>query len=172
MRLAGGASSSPDATFAAVYTELRAIARRERRRNPASTLNTTAIVHEAWLKLNGKTAGRRNRSHYLATAALAMRQILVDYARYRGAHKRAAPQQAVPDVKPGEQNDALEQIIAVDHALDRLQKLDERLARLVELRFFAGLPLDEAADCLGISLRTAARDWQKARAFLQTELRS
>lgn len=160
-----------DQAFAELYSELRTIARRERRRNPSGTVNTTALVHEAWMKLSSRDQLWHNHQHYLATAAMAMRQILVDYARYRHAGKRTAPEPDLDLFSNKQASVTADEILAIDQALNRLEQVDGRLCRLVELRFFAGLSMAEAAGCLDISTRTAARDWNKARAYLQTELR-
>lgn len=164
------ASARDDERFADVYAELRAIARREHRRNPSATLNTTAVVHEAWLKLRDRDEGWSNRDHFLAVAALSMRHVLVDYARYRAADRRDAASEVplIESAMPAPTT--ADQLLTVDSALDRLGELDPRLARLVILRFFGGLTLEEAGRCLDISPRTAARDWVKARAYLKTTL--
>jgi len=159
-----------EARFADVYAELREIARREHRRNPAVTLNTTALVHEAWIKLRDRDAGWNDRDHFLAVAALAMRHVLVDYARYRTARRRNAASE-VPLIESAiPAPSTADQLLAVDSALDELAELEPRLARLVMLRFFGGLSLEDAGRCLGISSRTAARDWNRARAYLKTAL--
>ncbi|GAB4190305.1 MAG: ECF-type sigma factor [Wenzhouxiangellaceae bacterium] len=165
-----GAVFDAEQAFAELYAELRNIARRERRRNPCGTVNTTALVHEAWMKISARDQQCKNEQHYLATAAMAMRQILVDYARYRHANKRTAPEPEHDWFYHGQQQSTIEEILAIDQALNRLQDIDSRLVRLVELRFFAGLSIEETANCLDISARTAARDWNKARAYLQAEL--
>lgn len=149
-----------------VYDALRSIARRERGRTPSRTLDTTVLVHEAWLKL-GDDQAWNDEPHCLGTYAMAIRQVLIDYIRNRCAAKRT------PDVaferfhidQLGERS--AEELLEMDHALNRLEQLEPRLARLVELRFFAGLSSREAAEQLGISERTATRDWTRARAFLQ-----
>ncbi|MEN1728250.1 MAG: ECF-type sigma factor [Pseudomonadota bacterium] len=149
-----------------VYEALRAIARRERGRNPSRTLNTTVLIHEAWLKL-GEDQQWSSERHCLASYAMAIRQVLIDYIRNRCAAKRT------PD--PGFERFQIEQLgersaedlLEIDRALDDLEALEPRLARLVELRFFAGLSLREVAEQLTVSERTATRDWQRARAFPQ-----
>lgn len=161
-----------DAAFAEVYAELRSIARREYRRNPQPTLNTTAVIHEAWLKMRERGGDWNSRDHYIGTAAMAMRQVLVDYARYRTARKRDRDRDVQLFETRDEKGTTAEELLSLDQALDDLAGLDRRLADLVTLRFFAGLPLDEAADYLDISPRTAARDWKKARAWLQNALTS
>ena len=158
--------------FAELYRELRAAARQMRARNPQRTLNTTALVNEAWLKLNAAETGFQNRSHYLSTAALAMRQILVDYARYRGAARRDRDVE-LPLIETGIEDLTLgahEDVLALDAALSDLEALDPQASNLVVLRFFGGLQVDEAAEVLEISERTAARAWIRARAFLKTRL--
>ncbi len=158
--------------FAELYRELRAAARQARSRNPQRTINTTALVHEAWLKLDRGSTAFRDREHFVRTAALAMRQVLVDYARYRGAERRDREaelpliESQLEDLSIG----ASEEMLALDQALSQLQQIDERAADLVLLRFFAGLSIDEAAEVLDISSRTAARDWIRARAFLKARL--
>jgi RNA polymerase sigma factor (TIGR02999 family) len=155
--------------FALVYEELWAIARRERRRiGPEQSLNTTAVVHEAFLRLaNAPNTPLQDRRHFFAVASMAMRQILVDYARRRRAQKRgggAAPI-ALEHVDAAVETRA-DEVIELDAALEKLAAVDEPLARLVEMRFFAGLTVDEIAELLGAGKRTVERDWQKAKAFL------
>lgn len=154
-----------------LYQELRSIARRERRRLPSATLNTTALVHEAWMRIRPEDRDFNSRAHFLGTAAMAMRQLVVDYARSRSALKRGGDIEHVELGDPADGETAtLAQILDIDRALDELSQIDERLLRLVELRFFAGLSRDEAAEVLDISPRTAARDWARARALLQLSL--
>ena len=165
-------ASDDEQAFAEIYRELRAAARQMRARNPQRTLNTTALVNEAWLKLNAAETGFQNRSHYLSTAALAMRQILVDYARYRGAARRDRDVE-LPLIETGIEDLTLgahEDVLALDAALSDLEALDPQASHLVVLRFFGGLQVDEAAEVLEISERTAARAWIRARAFLKTRL--
>jgi RNA polymerase sigma factor (TIGR02999 family) len=169
-----GDGSATPRLVALVYGELRAMARRQlRRRRPGQTITTTALVHEAYLKLvDQEGATWLDRSHFLAVAALAMRHILVDSARRRVAKKRGGEDVRVPfdelrlgGGEPGAEARAVE-VLAIDRALTSLAALDERLSRLVELRFFAGLTEDETAQVMGTSERTVRRDWRKARAFL------
>lgn len=162
--------TTADRLFTEVYGELRRMARREHNRNPSATLNTTAVVHEAWLKLCRNEFEGRDRTHYLCTAARAMRQVLVDYARYQHAGKRDSDKRVPLWEMPEEGAGTVDELLAMDQALDRLGSFDDRLAELVSLRFFAGLTLEEAADCLDISARTAARDWKRARAYLKASL--
>lgn len=164
-----GDQAAMEALFPLVYRELHAMAHRQlARQRMDATLNTTALVHEAYLKLIGQTQIEwQDRSHFFAITARAMRHILVDYARMRRAQKRGggAPHTLLDDanVPVAAQADTL---LALDSALDQLAALDERLGRIVELRFFGGLSVEEAADVLAVSPRTVKRDWRKARAIL------
>ena len=151
--------------FEAVYDELRRLAGALlRRHSPGETLNTTGLVHEAYLKL-GPDAGATDRAHFFALAARAMRFILVDHARARHAAKRGGhrvtlgPAHDVADVRADE-------VLALDEALTRLAAEHARLAETVELRFFGGLTHEEVAEARSVSVRTAKRDWELARAWL------
>lgn len=163
-----------DQLFPLVYAELRASARRQLAAGrPGDTLQTTALVHEAYLKLAG--AGRpewNDRRHFFAVAGRAMRQIIVDYARAQAAQKRGGD---APRVSLDEQQVAVEEraheLVALDEALTELESLSERPARVVELRFFGGLSVEETAEVLQLSERTVKREWRKARAFLYDALR-
>jgi RNA polymerase sigma factor (TIGR02999 family) len=165
--------AAQETLFLRLYAELRVIADRLLRREaPGHTLQPTALVHEAWFKLAGPSAPRAaDRSHFLALAARAMRQVLVDSARRRRAAKRGG---ALVDMTLSDDRLGLviplDDLIAVDDALTRLAANDERLARVVELRFFAGLNEEEIAEALGVTSRTVQRDWAKARAWLHSEL--
>jgi RNA polymerase sigma factor (TIGR02999 family) len=169
-----GDSNATHRLMTLVYDELRVMARRQLRyRRPGQTITTTALVHEAYLKLvdqNGATW--HDRSHFFSVAALAMRHILVDSARRRVAKKRGGEDVRVTLDEfrlSDEETDAearVVEVLAVDRALTSLAALDERLSQLVELRFFAGLTEEETAQVMGISERTVRRDWRKARAFL------
>lgn len=160
--------------FSAAYGELRRLAHRElRRRQPPQTLATTALVHEAFLKLVRRPVAVEDQAHFFALAARAMRQILVDYARERCAQKRNRGVRATMLDEAEIPVDAIaDDLIGIDHALSRLEHLDERLAQIVEWRFFGGMTEEEIASSLGIATRTVRRDWQKARAFLYRELQS
>jgi RNA polymerase sigma factor (TIGR02999 family) len=155
-----------------VYGELRAMAHRQFGGRDDATLQPTAIVHEAYLKLKRHSRlAVQDRHHFFAVAAKVMRQLVVDYARKRVASKRGGQLRMVTldDVDVPAATRAPE-IVALDLVLDRLARLDESLSRLVELRFFAGLSVEETADVLGCSPRTVKRDWRKARALIYAEL--
>jgi RNA polymerase sigma factor (TIGR02999 family) len=167
------AQKSVDEAVARTYQELRVIAhRRILSRDRGGTLSTTALVHEAYLKLVDQSrADWRDRAHFLALASLAMRHVLVDRARERVALKRGGVRRQVTlsdDVTAVENEpDALLQI---DEALDKLAELDPRLAQVVECRFFGGLTETDTAGVLGVTLRTVQRDWVKARVLLRRVL--
>lgn len=158
-----------------VYDDLRRIARAQMRRTArGATLDTGALVHEAYVKLvDQRRATWNDRRHFFAVAALAMRQVVVDHARSRGRRKRGGGELPVTldDAPDGVARD-LDQVLAVDEALTRLEAVDPRLVRIVECRYFAGLSEQETADALEISLRTVQREWFKARAWLRSELGS
>lgn len=157
-----------------IYDELRRLAHRQRARlRPSQTLDTTALVHETYLKLADRLAPTvAERGHVLAIAARAMRQVLVDYARERGAAKRGGDAVVVPldELSVAAAVEA-EHLVRLDAALDRLALDQPRAARVVECRFFAGLSEAETASALSISLRTVQRDWLEARSWLKSELR-
>jgi len=154
-----------------LYHEMRRIARRERQLIPSATLNTTALVHEVWLRIAPEDQDYRDRRHFLGLAAVAMRRMVVDYARYRLAQKRGGD---LDRVELGELDGAisasLDRILDIDRALDSLAEIDSNLHRLVELRFFGGLSNEDAAELLGVSPRSSARKWARARALLQATL--
>jgi RNA polymerase sigma factor (TIGR02999 family) len=166
---------SVDEVTALAYQELRAIAhRRLVARDHGGTLSTTALVHEAYLKLADQSrAGWRDQAHFLALASLAMRHVLVDRARERMALKRGGVRRQVTlneDVVAVE--DQPETLLQLDEALDRLSNVDPRLARVVECRFFGGLTESDTAATLGVTVRTVQRDWVKARVLLRRMLES
>ena len=151
-----------------IYEELRRVAHRELRGERPGTIATTALVHEAYVRLVDQRRARvGSRAHFLSLAAKMMRRILVDEARRRGAVKRGAgmPRVSLDDVpEPGIEPDG--QLVELDEALTNLEAFDPVLSRLVELRYFAGLTLEETADLLEVSRATAAREWEVARAWL------
>ena len=163
-----------DELVALVYDELREVARRQlRNERPGHTLQPTALVNEAYLRLFDADAnGWESRAHFFGVAARAMRQVLVDHARKRDAAKRGGELQRVTLVTDIAEAASETDILDLHIALEKLSQNDDVLARLVELRFFAGLTLDEAADVIGVSRRKAANDWAAARLWLQRELRS
>ena len=161
------------AVFPLIYSELRRQAHRHLELEPTGhTLSTTDLVHEAYLRLaDQRSVTWANRAHFMAIAATAMRRILVDYARARRTRKRGGELLRLPeefaDLAVEGRADLL---VALDEALDRLRALDERQARVVECRFFGGMSEEETAEALAIGLRTAKRDWAKARSWLYREL--
>ena len=166
-----GDSRAADLLFDRVYDELRRLSQAQIGAEPGVvTISATGLVHEAYLKLIGAD-GWANRGHFVAVAARAMRQVLTDRARARMAEKRGGGAAAVTLVTGhlGTEQVA-DDVLAVDAALDRLAARNVDLARLVELRFFGGLEVAEAADVLGVSSRTAARQWARAKAHLRADL--
>lgn len=162
----------PDDLLPQVYDELRRLAAAKLAgENPGQTLDATALVHEAWLKLGDASVEWQDRTHFFRTAATAMRRILVDRARAKLTDKRgqAAVRVELADIAASVPDD---QLLALDDALARLGESKPDHARLVELRFFGGLTGDEAAASLNISPATADRMWRYARAWLQVELQN
>jgi len=155
-----------------VYAELKRMARHHLRGADAMTLSTTELVHEAYLKLHGQSDWE-GRAHFFGAAARAMREVLVDFARRRGATKRGGDATRV-SLSEGDLvlEMQLDDILALDEALGRLAVVDERLRRIVELRFFGGFSEKEVSELLRVSARTIERDWLKARLFLLRELES
>ena len=180
-----GAREALDRVFQIIYDELRRIARRQlRSERDSHTLTTTALVHEAYLKLVDQNhATWSDRAQFRAVAAQAMRRILVDYARRYRAARRGGPDiqrvqlEDIEAQRPGidamahSTGERADILLALDEALARLGTESPRIARIVECRFFAGLSEKETADALGISQRTAARDWTIAKGWLYQELR-
>ena len=170
----GGDRGAMDRLFSLVYDELRVHAHRRRlfQGGGDEMLNTTALVHEAYLKMTEPASlSYQDRGHFFAVAARAMRQILVDAARRRKALKRGggAAVEVLDEARVGVDDHAAD-VLALDLALTQLATLDERLSKLVELRFFAGLSVEETAEVLELSPRTVKRDWRKARALLYDAL--
>jgi RNA polymerase sigma factor (TIGR02999 family) len=170
-----GDGAALDSLFEAVYPDLRRIAHARLRRGfPDPDLGTTALVNECYLKLrDARRLDAADRAHFFAYTATAMRSIIVDIARGQGRARRGAnaPHVTLDDEQFGGDTAAQEQILRVHEALEEIGKLDERLARLVEMRFFGGLTDLEIAEGLGITDRTVRRDWQKARVLLASALR-
>jgi RNA polymerase sigma factor (TIGR02999 family) len=156
-----------------VYDELRRIARHHiRRTDRGHTLDTTGLVHEAYLKLAGQKGIRlHDRGHFLAVSACAMRQVIIDHARARTAVKRGRGEAPVTfDENRVAARDQAIWLLDIDRALERLREHDERLAHTIDCRFFAGLSEKETAEALGVSLRTVQRNWMRARAWIRAEL--
>jgi len=158
-----------------VYQELRRLARRLMRRERSDhTLQTTALVHEAYLKLVGKGKLEWNdRTHFIGIAAHAMREILVEHARAYHASKRGGEEQKVQltiEVPAGSEDRSVD-LLALDVALNKLAELSPRQCQVIEMRFFGGLSVEETAEALGISPKTVKRDWSAARAWLHREMR-
>jgi RNA polymerase sigma factor (TIGR02999 family) len=168
-----GSAEAPERLMSVVYAELRRLARSYlRREREAHTLEPTALVHEAYLRLIDQTQVTwENRAHFFGIAAQLMRRILVDHARAHLAEKRGGPAVKIQlddaHFMPEEKGDDL---LALDEALQRLSETDPRMSRVVELRFFGGLSEPEAAEVLGVSERTIRRDWQMAKLWLYREL--
>ncbi|MEM1115273.1 MAG: ECF-type sigma factor [Bacteroidota bacterium] len=170
---ADGEGDLVDRLLPHVYEELRGIARAQRRRRGApDTLLTTALVHEAYLRLVGRDMVA-NRAYFFAAAARAMRNVLVDHARRRVRRPRGHGETFNPDLHAGAA-DPLDAeaayLLDVHDALGRLAGFDERAAQIVECRFFGGLTMEDAAEAVGVSKPTAKRDWRRARAWLHTQL--
>jgi RNA polymerase sigma factor (TIGR02999 family) len=168
-----GDAAAGDEVFALMYSDLRGVARRQLSAIDAGqTLAPTILVHEAYMKFMERSApGAVDRGHFLAIAARAMRHVVVDYVRRRHTHKRDGGVPVPLDSGLGIVDCSPTDVIAVDQALAQLERLDARQARIVEMRFFGGLELEDVAAALGVSARTVKRDWQKARAFLSALLR-
>jgi RNA polymerase sigma-70 factor, ECF subfamily len=169
----GEADIAGQQVYALLYGELHRVARAHMQREAAEhTLGPTALVHEAWFRLSDQTRTRwQNRSHFLAVASTMMRRILVDHALARRAAKRGAALEPISTTLLDRHGQALDRdVVAVHEALLALQAQDDRAAKVVELKFFGGLEIDEIAQALDISPATVKRDWVLARAWLRREL--
>ncbi len=172
-RMRDGDAAASEALIPLLYRELRAIAAKclhsERR---GHTLQPTALVHEAFLKLvDQKNADYRSRGHFMAIAAMVMRRILVSHAEKRAAAKRGGGMARIPlDDEVGASNEKDIDLVALDEALNKLALRDPRKAKVVEQRFFAGMDMSQIAENLGVSLSTAKRDWEYARTWLMREI--
>lgn len=168
-----GDAGALDRLVPLVYDELRRVARRHlRRERPGHSLQATALVHEVYLRLvDVDRMTLKSRTHFFAVAARLMRQILVDHARRKRAGKRGGgvTMMSLDEVSPAAQTSNVD-VLALDQALDALSSFDIQQCRVVELRFFAGLNIDEAAEALGISTATVEREWAMAKAWLYQRL--
>ncbi len=171
-RLNGGDASALERLLPLVYDELRRLARSYlRRERPDHTLQPTALVNEAYLRLVGQDTPWQNRAHFFGVAAQTMRRILVDYARARGAEKRGGEFRKVSlDDVISLSDERVPALIELDEALKRLAEIDPDAVRLVELHFFAGLPMKEVAEALGQSERTAYRNWRFVKSWLGEQI--
>ncbi len=174
LALGRGETGRAEELLGVVYTELRRLARTQlARERPDHTLQPTALVHEAYLRLLGGTQPSfDNRAHFFAAAGEAMRRVLIDQARHRRRAKRggdAAREELTERIAWAEPDGALD-LLALDEALTRLEGRDARMSSIVKLLFFVGMTVDDAADALGISRRTVLRDWVAAKAWLAAEL--
>lgn len=169
-----GDAQASEQLFASVYQELRRIAARQVRQGQGGGFGDTSLVHEAWFRLGRPEAlGLKDRQHFYAVAARVMRQIAIDHARRQLASKRGGGETAINLDAIGElAGDPVhpELVLGVQKALEELDAIDPRLAQLVDMRFFAGMSVEESASALELSLTTMKRDWRKARAFLLTRL--
>ena len=175
-----GDPSALSRLFAIAYDKLLEIARIQRRRQPSTeTLNTTALVHEAFIKLFGSESRNFNdRAHFMAVAATAMRQILISHARRNAAAKRGGGQAPATfeEVERALETEAsfaapqADAVLALDRALERLQQHSQRQAQIVECRFFGGMSIEDTSVALGISPATVKRDWSMAQAWLHREI--
>lgn len=169
----GGDRAAFDRVWGILYQELRELARKQRHR-PGATLDTTALVHETYLKLSRRDRlDIADKGHFFALAVRVMRQLLVDLAREHAAQKRGggAVRLSLDEVAVAIEDQA-DVVLSLDQALSRLDEFNERWARVVECRFFGGLSEHETADVLGLTLRTVQRDWKKSRAWLRGQLES
>lgn len=175
VELRQGSPDAADRLVPLVYKELRSLAAAYMRRERSDhTIQATALVHEAYMRLiQQHEKNWQNRAHFFGVAAHLMRNILVDHARRHCAAKHGGAHKRVPLDKVNLfSEEQYDELIALDEALVRLAKLDERMVRIVELRFFADLTVDETAEALGIAPRTVKRDWQVARSWLSSQLES
>lgn len=173
LALREGDRDALDGLMPRLYDELHAIAHRElSRQGGVATLRTTGLLHEAYLKLVDQTRVQvEDRAHFLALAATAMRHIVIDYARSRRTQKRGGGWQRISlDRAVPASEDRFDEMIELDEALERLERFDRRLCKVVECRFFGGMTVSETASALGVSPRTVDRAWQKAKAWLHREI--
>jgi len=170
--LSEGDRSSLDDIFALVYNELHRLAHQVKGGSSSNTVNTTALIHEAYIKLAGHGKWE-NKLHFMRTAAKAMRHILISKAREKVALKRGGEQVDVTFEEEVHNTETVsaEEMLSIDQAIIALEKVDPRMAQVVEYRYFAGLSIEDTAGLLDVSERTIKRDWRTARAFLANELK-
>ena len=173
LRWKEGDQAALDELVPLLYEELRHIARHHlQKERPGHTLQSAALVHEAYVRLVGQRPfDTENRAHFLAIASRLMRQILVDYARSHGAAKRGADRRVELDASLVLPQIRSTDVVALDDALNGLAKLDEQQGRIVEMRFFGGLSIEEIAGALDISPSTVKRDWNVAKAWLRRQMK-
>ncbi len=168
---AQGNEAARDELIPLVYDTLRRIARNHLRgERPGHTLQTTALINEVYLRLIDQSVSWQSRAHFFGITARLMRQVLVDYARARSRNKRGGDQQRVSLAVAEEGLEQSADLLALDEALEALDQVDPERSRIVELRFFGGLTIEETAEVMGVSTPTVERGWRAARAWLQTEL--
>lgn len=163
-----GDSAALEALIAAVYPDLKRLAHFQlAKERHGHTLNTTAIVHEAYVRLSSANGGWTNRGHFLRAASTVMRHLLVDYARMRSAGKRGGGSEPITleDGFHSADDDGLA-VLALDDAIRDISEIDERLGRIIECRYFAGLSVSETAEALDMAVRTVEREWQRAKGYL------
>ena len=172
-RVGDGDAAARSALIEAVYGELQGLARGHLRRERSDhTLSATALVHEAWLKLaDQRSQNWQNRAHFFGAASNAMRRILVDHARARDAAKRSGERVSLTSVEGDlHETPSFDEVLVIDTALDELAQVNDRIVRVVECRYFAGLTIPETAEVLGVSHTTVSEDWRFARAWLHRAL--
>jgi len=169
---AAGDKGAFDQLVDRIYEDLRRLARRQLGKGRPGSLDTTGLVNEAYLKLVDQGgAGWKDRSHFFAIASMAMRSIVVDYARrFQSAKRGGGREHVTADDQLAELERQIDEVLTVHDALGRLEEIDPRMVRIVEHRYFAGLTEKEAAEALGVSLRTAQRLWKESREWLRGEL--
>jgi RNA polymerase sigma factor (TIGR02999 family) len=174
LQLRNGKEGVYDKVYPLVYDKLRQLADRHISKDPNHTYSKTELVHEAYLKMIDQTkVDYIDRNHFLAIASHCMRQILIDYARKKHSQKRGGKQKDVTYIDElfGAQQQKAKELLEIDEALNRLAKLNERLSKIVEMRFFGEMTIESTAEALNISESTVKRDWLKARGWLYKELK-
>lgn len=171
-RVSGGDRAAAEALIETVYDELRHLASAHlRRERSGHTLSATALVHEAWVRLAEQQQPWQGRAHFFGAASQAMRRILIDYARARTAGKRKGERVSLTAVEEDLKTEAsLDELLAIDTALNELSRVNERAVRVVECRYFGGLTIPETAEALAVSHTTVSEDWRFARAWLHRAL--